>query len=68
MSKRQKSKSELSNSIFQNSNKYDKESYQERVRELRSLTLEKSVKIVEELVTCQLGRDILEANKKWNKK
>ncbi|MEW6680753.1 MAG: hypothetical protein AB1297_07050 [bacterium] len=54
--------------IFQDSDRYNKESFWEKVRDLRGLTLEKSAKIVEELVTSQLGRNIIEANRKWSKK
>jgi hypothetical protein len=68
MKRTQKSKLKLKSSIFQDSDKYRRESYWERVRDLRSLTLEKSAKIVEEIVTCQLGKEIIEANKKWSKK
>ena len=64
MKKNQKLKQEFRNNIFQDSDKYYKESYLQRVRDLRSLTLDKSAEIVEELVTCQLGKEILKANKK----
>lgn len=68
LTENQRLKSNFVGSIFWDSEKYNKESYLEKIRELRSLTFEKSAKIVEELVTCQLGRNILEANKKWEKK
>ena len=64
MNKKQKIKQEFRNNIFQDSDKYYKESYLKRVRDLRKLTPEKSAEIVEELVTCQLGKEILKANKK----
>ena len=64
MNKNQKLKEEFGNNIFQDSDKHNQESYLEKVRDLRSLTPEKSAEIVEELVTCQLGKEIWEANKK----
>jgi len=64
MNKNQKLKQEFRNNIFQDADKYYKESYLKKVRDLRRLTPEKSAEIVEELVTCQLGKEILKANKK----
>ncbi|PKM99687.1 MAG: hypothetical protein CVU78_05020 [Elusimicrobia bacterium HGW-Elusimicrobia-2] len=51
-----------------NSRLFIKEDEERERKYLRSLSLKKSAAIVENLVTCRLGRDILEANRKWNKK
>ncbi|MBA3052168.1 hypothetical protein KKF70_03820 [bacterium] len=51
-----------------NSILFTKKEREKEKKYLRSLSFEKSAAIVENLITCRLGRDILEANKKWNKK
>ena len=51
-----------------NSLLFIKDAEEREEKYLRSLSFEKSAAIVDHLVTGRLGRDILEANRKWNKK
>lgn len=63
-----KIKNRFRNHIFIAPDNYTKEEEIKRVQYLKTLSLKQSAMITEELVVGQLGRDILGANRIWNKK
>lgn len=63
-----KIKNRFRNHIFKAPDNYTKEEEIKRLQYLKTLSLKQSARITEELVVGQLGRDILGANRIWNKK